>query len=294
MPVLASPCPGSPSADMHVLDAPELAGQPADPSSFRAAVSTVDPELPMLPRGPSRSRLTVQLRHAVATGRCRGRRRPCSARWTPPAAHDRATAPCIPATSAAVRPRAEPPPPARRVQRSTWGTELLSGRRRPPHPALCRDRARRAGCLRSLLQRVGGGRGQHGLSPRGRHRPVRRGASVRRPRRAVPVERPAHHSPLWLTLLCGIGGVLIGYYVSGALGVKETAGIDWIRWIISIILAAVLVVAASTLSRAGAGRAVDRDATGRGAGQSRSRCPPTTTFSGVVARPSAPRRSPRS
>ena len=56
------------------------------------------------------------------------------------------------------------------------------------------------------------------------------------------------NTPLWLTLLCGIGGVLIGYYVSGALGVKDTAGIDWLRWIISIILAAVLVVAASTLT----------------------------------------------
>ena len=56
------------------------------------------------------------------------------------------------------------------------------------------------------------------------------------------------NTPLWLTLLCGIGGVLIGYYVSGALGVKDTPGIDWIRWIISIIVAAVLVVAASTLT----------------------------------------------
>jgi len=56
------------------------------------------------------------------------------------------------------------------------------------------------------------------------------------------------NTPLWLTLLCGIGGVLIGYYVSGALGVKETPGIDWIRWIISIILAAILVMAASTLT----------------------------------------------
>jgi uncharacterized membrane protein YeaQ/YmgE (transglycosylase-associated protein family) len=56
------------------------------------------------------------------------------------------------------------------------------------------------------------------------------------------------NTPLWLTLLCGIGGVLIGYYVSGALGVEETEGIDWIRWIISIILAAILVVAASTIT----------------------------------------------
>jgi hypothetical protein len=36
--------------------------------------------------------------------------------------------------------------------------------------------------------------------------------------------------------------------VSGALGVKETPGIDWTRWIISIILAAVLVVIASSVT----------------------------------------------
>ncbi|TKJ28257.1 GlsB/YeaQ/YmgE family stress response membrane protein [Blastococcus sp. CCUG 61487] len=56
------------------------------------------------------------------------------------------------------------------------------------------------------------------------------------------------NTPLWLTVLCGIGGVLIGYYVAGALGVDSTDGVDWIRWIISIVLAAVLVVAASTLT----------------------------------------------
>ncbi|HYX96328.1 MAG TPA: GlsB/YeaQ/YmgE family stress response membrane protein [Geodermatophilus sp.] len=56
------------------------------------------------------------------------------------------------------------------------------------------------------------------------------------------------NTPLWLTLLCGIGGVLIGYYVAAALGVAATPGIDWMRWIISIIVAAVLVVAASTLT----------------------------------------------
>ncbi|MGY1724045.1 GlsB/YeaQ/YmgE family stress response membrane protein [Blastococcus sp. SYSU DS0533] len=56
------------------------------------------------------------------------------------------------------------------------------------------------------------------------------------------------NTPLWLTLLCGIGGVLIGYYLAGALGVDDTRGIDWIRWIISIIVAAVLVVAASTIT----------------------------------------------
>jgi uncharacterized membrane protein YeaQ/YmgE (transglycosylase-associated protein family) len=58
--------------------------------------------------------------------------------------------------------------------------------------------------------------------------------------------------PLWLTVVCGIGGVLIGYYIAAALGVEATRGIDWIRWIISIIVAAVLVmIAASVTGRRG-------------------------------------------
>ena len=54
--------------------------------------------------------------------------------------------------------------------------------------------------------------------------------------------------PLWLTVLCGIGGVLIGYYVAAALGVEATKGIDWTRWIISSIVAAILVVIAATIT----------------------------------------------
>ena len=54
--------------------------------------------------------------------------------------------------------------------------------------------------------------------------------------------------PLWLTLLCGIGGVLIGYYVAAALGVEATSGIDWVRWIISIVVAAILVIIAATVT----------------------------------------------
>ena len=54
--------------------------------------------------------------------------------------------------------------------------------------------------------------------------------------------------PLWLTVVCGIAGVLIGYYLAAALGVDATRGIDWIRWIISIIVAAVLVVIAATVT----------------------------------------------
>jgi uncharacterized membrane protein YeaQ/YmgE (transglycosylase-associated protein family) len=54
--------------------------------------------------------------------------------------------------------------------------------------------------------------------------------------------------PFWLTVICGIGGVLIGWYVAAALGVEETSGIDWIRWIVSIVIAAVLVVIAAMIT----------------------------------------------
>ena len=45
-----------------------------------------------------------------------------------------------------------------------------------------------------------------------------------------------------MTVLLGIIGALIGYWLAGLLGVGATAGIDWIRWFISIVAAAALVV----------------------------------------------------
>jgi uncharacterized membrane protein YeaQ/YmgE (transglycosylase-associated protein family) len=45
---------------------------------------------------------------------------------------------------------------------------------------------------------------------------------------------------LW-TMAAGIGGTLIGYGLAVAIGVGETRGVDWIRWIISIAVAAFLV-----------------------------------------------------
>jgi uncharacterized membrane protein YeaQ/YmgE (transglycosylase-associated protein family) len=62
--------------------------------------------------------------------------------------------------------------------------------------------------------------------------------------------------PIWLTIVCGIGGVLIGYYLAAALGVEATRGIDWIRWIISNIVAAIRVVVAASLTGGRRGRAV--------------------------------------
>jgi uncharacterized membrane protein YeaQ/YmgE (transglycosylase-associated protein family) len=58
--------------------------------------------------------------------------------------------------------------------------------------------------------------------------------------------------PLWLTIVCGIGGVLIGYYLA-ALGVEATRGIDWTRWIIGIVAAVLVMIAASVTGRRGRG-----------------------------------------
>jgi uncharacterized membrane protein YeaQ/YmgE (transglycosylase-associated protein family) len=54
--------------------------------------------------------------------------------------------------------------------------------------------------------------------------------------------------PIWLTILCGIGGVIIGWYIYRAFGGDGSNGVDWVRWIVAIVTAAVLVVIASTVT----------------------------------------------
>jgi uncharacterized membrane protein YeaQ/YmgE (transglycosylase-associated protein family) len=49
-----------------------------------------------------------------------------------------------------------------------------------------------------------------------------------------------------ITALCGIAGVIVGWFIAVALGVAATDGIDWIRWIVSVIVAAVFVAIAAT------------------------------------------------
>jgi uncharacterized membrane protein YeaQ/YmgE (transglycosylase-associated protein family) len=56
------------------------------------------------------------------------------------------------------------------------------------------------------------------------------------------------NTPIWLTILCGIGGVLIGWFIYTTLGGNGSPGIDWVRWLIAIAVAAVLVVLASTVT----------------------------------------------
>ncbi|MFL6078825.1 MAG: GlsB/YeaQ/YmgE family stress response membrane protein [Ornithinibacter sp.] len=45
-----------------------------------------------------------------------------------------------------------------------------------------------------------------------------------------------------ITVVLGVVGALIGYWLAAQIGVCATRGIDWTRWLISIATAAVLVV----------------------------------------------------
>jgi uncharacterized membrane protein YeaQ/YmgE (transglycosylase-associated protein family) len=51
-----------------------------------------------------------------------------------------------------------------------------------------------------------------------------------------------------VTIILGIVGSLIGYFIAGLFGVACTSGGDFIRWIISIIVAALLVVGYTRMS----------------------------------------------
>ena len=54
--------------------------------------------------------------------------------------------------------------------------------------------------------------------------------------------------PIWLTILCGIAGVIVGWFVYTAFGGDGSRGIDWTRWIVAILVAAVFVAIASTVT----------------------------------------------
>jgi uncharacterized membrane protein YeaQ/YmgE (transglycosylase-associated protein family) len=48
--------------------------------------------------------------------------------------------------------------------------------------------------------------------------------------------------PIWLTIIVGIVGVLIGNWFASLLGVRDTGGIDWIRHILQVVTAVVLLL----------------------------------------------------
>ena len=62
--------------------------------------------------------------------------------------------------------------------------------------------------------------------------------------------------PIWLTIICGIGGVLIGWFIYTAFGGNGSPGIDWVRWIIAIVVAAVLAIIASAVTARSRSRVV--------------------------------------
>ena len=52
-----------------------------------------------------------------------------------------------------------------------------------------------------------------------------------------------------VTIVLGIAGALIGYWLWGLLGGGNTLGIDWIRWVISVAAAAILSLGYSAITR---------------------------------------------
>lgn len=54
--------------------------------------------------------------------------------------------------------------------------------------------------------------------------------------------------PLWLTILCGIGGCLAGNYLYGAFFDPQTPGVDWWRHGWQVAAAAALVMVAAGLA----------------------------------------------
>ena len=51
--------------------------------------------------------------------------------------------------------------------------------------------------------------------------------------------------PLWLVVVLGVVGVIVGRGIAAAIGVAETSGGDWIKWAIQVGVAVVLVMIAS-------------------------------------------------
>src|SRR4051812_20126230 len=56
--------------------------------------------------------------------------------------------------------------------------------------------------------------------------------------------------PVWLTIVVGIAAALLGSVIAGAMGVRDTAGFDWIEFFIQVVLAAVgVAIVAGTYGR---------------------------------------------
>ena len=54
--------------------------------------------------------------------------------------------------------------------------------------------------------------------------------------------------PLWLTVVCGIGGMVLGGVIYRAFGGDGSDGLDWVQGIVAVLTAMVLVIIASVVS----------------------------------------------
>jgi uncharacterized membrane protein YeaQ/YmgE (transglycosylase-associated protein family) len=54
--------------------------------------------------------------------------------------------------------------------------------------------------------------------------------------------------PFWLTIVCGIGGMLIGDVIYRFFGGDGSRGLDWVQGLVTVVTAAVLVMIAATVT----------------------------------------------
>ena len=54
--------------------------------------------------------------------------------------------------------------------------------------------------------------------------------------------------PLWLTILCGIGGMILGGVIYRLFNGNGSDGLDWVQGIVAVVTALVLVMIASTVT----------------------------------------------
>jgi uncharacterized membrane protein YeaQ/YmgE (transglycosylase-associated protein family) len=61
--------------------------------------------------------------------------------------------------------------------------------------------------------------------------------------------------PIWLTMVIGVVAALLGTVLARAVGVNDTAGIDWIELLFQVVLAAVgVALVVGVMGRRGATR----------------------------------------
>lgn len=53
--------------------------------------------------------------------------------------------------------------------------------------------------------------------------------------------------PIWLTIVVGVVGAIIGNLLASGLGVRDTGGFDWLRHILQVVVAVALVAVVAPL-----------------------------------------------